>query len=932
MKKIFLLLFFMIALFISISFPVNAVEVIDKNSEEYLILFKSKKDKDEKLITGVGGKVYDNYSNFPIIHALLPKNKVKGLEKNPNILSIDLNVKGRIESSIASPQDTDGEDDPNFKENWGLIAAGATKSHTSGYAGEGVNIAVLDNGVDSSHPEFLQSNGLSRVKESVDCSSYIGRVSSLINCEKSTDIGDEHGTHVAGIAGGKTVGVANESNIYSLKVVDESGKPKTNYVIRALDWVIGTHKDSDETNNIDIVNMSLSLDSDKDEYFNRSLEEVLTFVYDEGVLLVSSSGNVRQEMEEEMSLYPARHPAVIAVGGIEIKDGKYTRAVNAGGFFTSKIGNEVQISAPGHAIYSSVPMTNGNSIYDKISGTSQAAPHVAGALAILRQQYPTPSSVGVSNKRMWNDKLKEMLRENAIPMNGMDDPSAPGLYGDYEYGAGMLQAIPYGKKGGIDLPLDSYKTFERPDEDSPSNIIISNGVYDYYQEWNNWYKIDDKEGHKVWIRLSEEERTKNNISMFFYETIPLTNVGYKHRLTGENIVDRVYWEQWTSYVDLDFSDIESRFDYYPIKEEYEKLKSRQNGTFYDVDKLNGEDHPFKDIVEHRRYDLTNQYNVVFEDAMGQTYFVPMWSHAQLAFDAEAQTITPKSSSFTHIDGHQSDDFTLYALKHSGLTLPEGAINLGYSWPVASVANTENLLSHNLIPDIERYLGYTNLSFVQVISNEEELLERSKGTRTDVSFRSDLDFYKNTRYYNSETGQHFQDRYFWRQHAPFVDLNYSDIATKFDYYPMKEEYEKLKSRQSGAFYDVDKFNGEDHPFKGTTDFQRYDLMNQYNVVFEDEMGQTYFLPMWSHGQLAFDVEAQTVMPASTDFVHIDGHQSDYFSLYALRYNSYTLSDMASDFGYYWPVVSVANDENLLRHNLIPDIEKYLGIENLSLISY
>jgi subtilisin family serine protease len=192
-----------------------------------------------------------------------------------------------------------------------------------------------------------------------------------------------HGTHVAGIAAAldnheDVVGVAPGARIWAVKVLDSRGSGSFGDVICGLDWVVA-HKDT-----IDVVNLSLSgSGSEKDECNSSGFHKAICSVVDAGIPVVVAAGNQGKNTNTRV---PASYDEVITVSAIGDSDGKPggkggpTCFGNRDDTFAnySNFGPDVDIAAPGDCILS---LSNKGGL-DKESGTSEASPHVAGAVAI----------------------------------------------------------------------------------------------------------------------------------------------------------------------------------------------------------------------------------------------------------------------------------------------------------------------------------------------------------------------------------------------------------------------------------------------------------------------------------------------------------------------------------------------------------------------
>lgn len=213
---------------------------------------------------------------------------------------------------------------------------------TVGPRGEGVNVALLDTGLDPDHPD-LRAN-------------YRGGYD-FVNGDPDPRDDNGHGTQVAGVLGAREngfglVGVAPRVNLWELKVLDSHAQGSISDVVRGLEWAL--------EHGMQIVNMSLGTPED-----SRTLREAVRAAWEAGLVLIAPVGN-----ESGRVLYPAAYPEVIAVGAID-REGELA--------WFSNTGPEVELVAPGEEI----PTTYLEGGYRLASGTSFAAPHVAGVAALL---------------------------------------------------------------------------------------------------------------------------------------------------------------------------------------------------------------------------------------------------------------------------------------------------------------------------------------------------------------------------------------------------------------------------------------------------------------------------------------------------------------------------------------------------------------------
>lgn len=271
--------------------------------------------------------------------------------------------------------------------------------------GEGMTVAVVDSGISENHPDFKSQDGkVTRI---------IGQ--RKMNSTLSMSDGYGHGTHVAGIIAGnarvsgdegKYPGVAPKANLLNVKVSDDDGKSTASDVIAGLQWVL----DTKATYNTRVVNLSLN-SSVYESYHTDPMCAAVEVLWFNGIVVVVSAGN-----NGSATLFPpANDPFVITVGAVDdrlstsITDDVVT---SYSAYGTTPEGHaKPDLVAPGYKIkaplsYSSdleklypsavVTSTSTNTAqYFRMSGTSMAAPIVAGAAALLLQDEPslTPDQV-----------------------------------------------------------------------------------------------------------------------------------------------------------------------------------------------------------------------------------------------------------------------------------------------------------------------------------------------------------------------------------------------------------------------------------------------------------------------------------------------------------------------------------------------------------
>jgi len=388
------------------------------------------------LIRRHRGKLKRRFKGVKALSARLTDRAIARLKNDPRIAYIEKDVVVMaIDAEFGNIE---------YSESWGVDRIGSATVHAESVKGAGIKVAVLDTGIDYNHPD-LNDN-------------YKGGINLVDPAQADNPFDDSwnsHGTHVAGIIaaeldGSGVVGVAPAASLYAIKALDGGGLGYLSDVIAGIEWAID--------NDMDIVNLSLGLKN-----HSEALAEACAKAYEAGVLLVAAAGNTGTFEGGEVR-YPALYPSVIAVGATTSDDAVY---------FKSAAGPDIEMVAPGTGIYSNKAYED----YGYLTGTSQAAPHVAGVAALIL-------SAGLDDLNgdsvIDNQDLRLQLQNAAFDLG---DPGKDDIYGfglinaraaTTENPAWVRQSQPDRDKDGIADSIDNCKYRPNPDQADSDGDGIGN--------------------------------------------------------------------------------------------------------------------------------------------------------------------------------------------------------------------------------------------------------------------------------------------------------------------------------------------------------------------------------------------------------------------------------------------------------------------------
>ena len=311
------------------------------------------------------------------------------------------------------------------------------------------SVAVIDTGIDLSHPDLNAVDGK--------------------NCVGTGPAQDDegHGTHVAGTIaarnnGSGVVGVAPGTKTYAVKVLDSRGSGTISQIICGIDWVTATRTDADPSNDVSVANLSLGGIGDPVKTCSTTtdpMHKAICTSTGAGVTYVVAAGNDGWDFDYAPSPdTPAAYPEVLTVSAMSDSDGAPGAAGGAPGcspgdaddryasfsnFAATSAGAAHTIAGPGVCI-SSTRLGGGQTT---MSGTSMAAPHLAGAVALCLGEGGTSGPCAGLSPAQIVSKMRADAESHTtgLPAYGFaGDPTRPAgsAYFGYLSWAGGLTADP----------------------------------------------------------------------------------------------------------------------------------------------------------------------------------------------------------------------------------------------------------------------------------------------------------------------------------------------------------------------------------------------------------------------------------------------------------------------------------------------------------
>ncbi|MEX2230331.1 MAG: S8 family serine peptidase, partial [Dehalococcoidia bacterium] len=406
-------------------------------------------------LRSIGGRTLGEIAQLGVTVVAVPAQDVLGAGTSPLLVvsghaavewaevdgTVRLAFQPNDEHYPTHPAVTDGQ--------WGIRKAFVDKAWDTVRGAASVTVAVMDTGVDPTHPDLIAAL--------VPGNTFVSQPGD--GCTAGTTRDDNsHGTHVAGIigaTGNNAIGIAGIAfgvRLMPVKVLDCTGQGSLSDVANGLVWAVD--------NGAKVINLSLGSVSD-----SPTLRSAVQYAALRNVLIVSASGNCGTTGDKCLSLnqleYPAAYPEVLAVGATDTDDSI--------AFFSTR-NTSVDVTAPGRRIVSTTPTyatylsqrtTNPASLeYAVFSGTSQAAPFAAGVAALIWSAEPNLTAA----------QVVERIRTTA------DDLGAVGY--DESFGTGRVNAqksiAQSGEAYGVTYDTTALPRAARAGEAFPGRVTLTN--------------------------------------------------------------------------------------------------------------------------------------------------------------------------------------------------------------------------------------------------------------------------------------------------------------------------------------------------------------------------------------------------------------------------------------------------------------------------
>lgn len=353
--------------------PVSATDLSAQSSPDYLVQlqdgFASSPAVAQQKLAASGVRVLSGLGARGAVVVSF-SGSLQALQQVAGVASASPNAEMKVTSAI----------DPLTGSLWGHDKINAPAAWTRVDGAAGTVVAVLDTGIDSSHPD-LSSAIFRNARETAgngiddDRNGFVDDVSGydFFNLDSLPADDHGHGTHVSGtiaavVNGSGMQGIAYGAKVLPLKILGSNGRGSTAFAIRAVNYVTLMRQ---RGTNITAINASFGGGG-----FSQPFVDAIRAAGEQGIVFVAAAGNDSHD-NGDIPFYPASYdlPCIVSVGATTENDSLAS---------FSNYGSTVDIAAPGSGILSTVP----GGRYETWNGTSMAAPHVAAAIAMIKAVKP----------------------------------------------------------------------------------------------------------------------------------------------------------------------------------------------------------------------------------------------------------------------------------------------------------------------------------------------------------------------------------------------------------------------------------------------------------------------------------------------------------------------------------------------------------------
>lgn len=324
-------------------------------SERYIVVMKSAasgvaEERTKQKMRARGGRLDRDYgAALKGYAAVLPAEALAEVRSDPDVAYIEADaVASATAAQLSAPWGLDRIDQSSLP---------LSGSYSYDRTGTGVTAYIVDTGIRLSHLQF--GDRAVSGYDAIDGG--------------SADDCDGHGTHVAGVVGGSTYGVAKQVRLVAVRVLDCAGNGTTSSVLAGIDWITSNHPAGQPA----VANMSLGSSA------SSAVDAAVQNSIDDGVSYAASAGN---DNTDACMQSPARAANALTVASTTLTDARSS---------FSNFGTCVDLFAPGSSTISS--WHTSDTATNTISGTSMATPHVAGVAALYLQDNPAAAPATVAN-------------------------------------------------------------------------------------------------------------------------------------------------------------------------------------------------------------------------------------------------------------------------------------------------------------------------------------------------------------------------------------------------------------------------------------------------------------------------------------------------------------------------------------------------------